>query len=62
MSRQPASPEKALRRVGLETVQTNKRPDQALVLSPKTLALLFGEEILRFAAERAQRRAEQEAS
>lgn len=52
----------SLRRLGLEHAQTNRRPDQVLTLTPKTLAVLLGEAIEQFATDRSRPRTEGERS
>ncbi|MCP5197328.1 MAG: hypothetical protein H6974_11160 [Gammaproteobacteria bacterium] len=47
----------SLRKKGLQSATTHRQPGQALTPSPKFIARLFGEEILAFAAQLAQRRA-----
>lgn len=49
---------KRLRRFGIEDARSNRKPGQVITPSPKTVAILLGDILLKFAADRAQQRAE----
>ena len=48
----PCPPPTELRRRGIERIETNLPPGQAIAIDPKTLVILFGDELLALLSQR----------